>query len=223
MPAHARSTAAAALALVAACGTPPRDTVRDTVRDTAPAAAAPSEADALRTAAGRVRRDGDTLRVALAGGGMATLVDHAVDDADYLRHTYLGALRGAPFHLIRLSRPEERAYLLVHAGTGRRLEVDAAPEVSPDGARLVTASMDLAAAFDPTRLVVWRLAGPARDTAEREIAAEPEGWGPSDARWRGPDTVAFTAHHIVPGDPGATRPAPGLLVRADGGWRLRAP
>ena len=40
-----------------------------------------------------------------------------VDAADaYVRHAYLGPVRGAPFHLVRLSPHEGGAYLLVHAG-----------------------------------------------------------------------------------------------------------
>jgi hypothetical protein len=170
-----------------------------------------------------VRRAGSTLRIATTSGVWVTLVDHAADDTEYLRHTYLGTVPGAPFHRVLLSRFEERAYLLVHAATGRRVEMDATPVPSPDGARLVTASMDLVAGHDPTRLVVWRLAGPARDSAVREFSHEPERWGPSDARWQGADTITFTAHHVGDDEPGPIRRTAGRLVRAEGRWRLVAP
>ena len=226
--AHRIAVACAALLAAACTGCSGSDRVADVgdtarVVDTAAPADEEPEPAALRASAGRVRRAGDTLRIVTAGRAWVTLVDHPADDADYLRHTYLGMLSDAPFHRVLLSRFEERAYLLVHAATGRAFEVDITPVASPDGTRLVTASMDLVSGHDPTRLVVWRLAGPARDSAVEEFAHEPERWGPSDARWQGPDTIAFTAHHVGDDAPRPIRRTAGRLVRVGGQWRLVAP
>lgn len=60
------------------------------------------------------------------------------------------------------------------------------------------------------------------DGAVREWAAEPTTWGPSDARWVTPDSVAFTAHHAGRDTPEPVRRSEGALVRR-GDWRLLAP
>ena len=182
---------------------------------------AEAEAARLRAASGRVRRRGATLTIVPDAGPPVALVDDTTAEGfDDVRHAYLGRVAGAPFHVVAVSHYEGRGYLLVHARTGRRVEVDARPAVSPDGARLATASMDLVAGVDPTRVVVMRVAG---DTAVVEWSHEPERWGPSDGRWLGPDTLAFTAHHLGGDDPAPVRESRGLLVREDGRRRLRAP
>jgi hypothetical protein len=163
-------------------------------------------------------RSGPALVLRL-GEGTVEMVDDTTDTDAYVRHRYVGRVPGLPFHLVHLSNIEGQAYLLVHESTGRTTAVDAPPLASPDGRRFVTASMDLAAAFDPTRLAVWRMDG---DTARLEWAIEPEGWGPAEPRWQGSDTVAFRAHHLG-ADPSAVGVSPGLLVRNEKHWQLRRP
>jgi hypothetical protein len=173
--------------------------------------------DAALAAADRVRRDGPALELPLDGGRTVRVVDDTVPGEGYARHAYLGRVAGLPFHLLRVSRIEGREYLLVHAATGRRLAVDAPPVASPDGARFVTASMDLSAEFDPTRLVVWRVAG---DGAVREWAHEPVDWGPTDPRWLDARTIAFTRNEALD-EPTRVRRRAATAVRVRERWTLR--
>ncbi|MDF1505834.1 hypothetical protein PYV61_22975 [Roseisolibacter sp. H3M3-2] len=168
-----------------------------------------------------VSRDGLALTIRPDSSAPVVLVDDTTSEGfDYVRHEYAGRLAGTSFHVVALSHYEGSGWLLVHARTGRRVGVDARPVVSPDGARLATASMDLVAEFDPTRLAVLRLDG---DSAVVEWSHEPGRWGPSDVRWVGADTLAFVAHHVGPGDPEPVRRSAGLVVRAGGRWRLALP
>lgn len=157
--------------------------------------------------------------VTLAGGRTLILADDTTQGDTYVRHTYRGRVRGTPFHLVHQAFIEGQGYLLVHDTTGTTIRIDAPPIVSPDRQRFLTASMDLEAAFDPTRLAVWRIEG---DTAYTEWAIEPDEWGPSDARWRGDDTVTFTAN-VRTGEAGLTRPLAGRVARTGDAWRLLAP
>jgi hypothetical protein len=199
MPPNALA-AAAALALVAvACG---------------------GRSDSTPHASAAPARDGLALVIPLDGGGRATLVDDTTSGEDYVRFEYVGRVDGVPFHLVRESHAEGQSFRLVHASTGRQVAVDAPPVVAPGGALFVTASKDLAAAFDPTRLAVWRVVG---DSARVEWSAEPADWGPADAAWRGADTVAFTVHRPTPNDPAGSPAGAGTLVRDGATWRLRLP
>lgn len=157
--------------------------------------------------------------ITLADGRTLILADDTTQGDSYVRHTYRGRVRGMPFQLVQQGYFEGQSYLLVHDTTGGKIRVDAPPVVSPDGRRFVTASMDLEAAFDPTRLMVWRIEG---DTAITEFSLEPDEWGPSAPRWRGADTVEFTAN-LQTTEPGRTRPVAGRLARNGEAWSLLAP
>jgi hypothetical protein len=165
-----------------------------------------------------VSRSGSALVLRLGSRTVELVDDTAATDA-YVRHRYVGRVSGLPFHLVHLSHIEGQSYLLVHESTGHTTAVDAPPAASPDGHRFVTASMDLVAAFDPTRLAVWRMDG---DTARLEWTIEPDGWGPAEPRWQGPDTVAFQAHHVGDGT-SVLVVSPGLVVRSENRWQLRRP
>jgi hypothetical protein len=166
----------------------------------------------------RPQADGGVV-IELAGGRTVILADDTTASDTYVRYDYRGRVPGIPFHLVHESFIEGQAYRLVHDTTGRLMRLDAPPVVSPDRHRFVTASMDLVAAFDPTRLGVWRIEG---DTAIAEWLVEPDAWGPSEVRWLGPDTVAFTAN-VPLAQPGQTRPVAALLVRSGSAWVLRMP
>jgi len=80
--------------------------------------------------------------------------------------------------------------------------------------------MDLVAAFDPTRLAIWR---PTGDSAQIEWQVEPNDWGPTEARWRGADTVVFTRNRIG-ATPDTIHREPWHVARApSGAWTLKAP
>lgn len=117
--------------------------------------------------------------------------------------------------LVQVSFFEGGAWLLVAHGTGDTTRVAGPPVVSPDGARFVATSLDLVAGHDPNLLEVWRVT---EAGFEPEYTQRPTGWGPSDARWIGPDTVAFL-RNVVDDRLTYTR-TPMLLVRRDGAWWL---
>jgi hypothetical protein len=192
---------------------------RDTVAYPLPSPAEPDESTAIRSAGGRARRDGLTLEITLADGRRTAVQDDTVQSDEYARYEYAGHATPLPFHVVRVGHIEGRSFLLVHDSTGRRVAIDAPPVVSPDRTRFATSSIDLVAAYDPTRLAIWRVTG---DTAVREWSVEPEGWGPSDARWVGIDTLAFVKNHATD-NPDRVRRERARVVRTGGAWSVREP
>lgn len=186
------------------------------VVDAADDATARDEAARLAATEGRAERHGDTLMLQLKGRGRATLVNDTTSADQWTLYTFDQHLAGVPYYGVHVSYFEGSAYLIVHDSTGRRTQLDAAPVVSPDRTRLATASMDLEAAFDPTRLFVGIIDG---DSLRTEFEVAPTNWGPDSLRWIAPDTVQFTQHWATT-DPGIYASALAHLVRDQKDWRL---
>ncbi|MFN8573548.1 MAG: hypothetical protein U0132_15950 [Gemmatimonadaceae bacterium] len=165
---------------------------------------------------GLARRVGDTLVLTLRGRQSARLVHDTTGTDNSMLYAFDGHLSHAPFFGIRVSYFEGSGYLIVHDSTGRQTQLDAPPLVSPSGRLIATASIDLVAAFDPTRLFVASLNG---DTLRTEFELSPEDWGPDSLQWQGEDTLRFV-QRLVTEEPGVYRSQPAQLIRSATGWRL---
>ncbi|MFN8583573.1 MAG: hypothetical protein U0163_21670 [Gemmatimonadaceae bacterium] len=180
------------------------------------AGASATEQERLVAGGEAVRRQGDTLVLHLRAGGDVRLANDTAGSDNWLLYEFDRHLDRAPFYGVRLQFFEGQGYLLVHDSTGRQTRVDAQPVVSPDGHRVATASMDLVAAFDPTRLFVGAIVG---DTMQTEFELEPTDWGPDSLAWSGADTVRFVQRWVT-AEPGAYRDVRAKLVRSRSGWQL---
>lgn len=166
------------------------------------------------------RRDGNALVLNRTDGQIELLEDVQEDSRSegvvYAVHDYLPSIKAVIVHTIFW---EGDGYLFVDQKSGRRTYLDAAPVLSPGGHHLVTASMDLATAYNPNRLQIWRLgtSGP-----ELEWEWEAEDWAPDDPRWLNETTVTFSKHSNDYTDESAV-PIPAVILKTDDGWRIVEP
>ncbi|HEU0013288.1 MAG TPA: hypothetical protein VFQ45_06365 [Longimicrobium sp.] len=170
---------------------------------------------------GRVVRDGLELTFHPRQGAPVTLYDDTTDADVLVRQRYLTWLPGIGYHLLRIQYYEGGAYFLVSDRTGAHENIPGPPLVSPDGRRVVSASMDLEAAYDPNRIEIWRVT-PERLEKEWEASGdacdESTPWGPSDVRWVDARTLEWVKNEHQQPDYRRTRM---LLRHENGGWTLR--
>lgn len=205
------------LAAGAACGGETESAVeKDAVQPPVTGTERDSEAERLNASQGVARRVGDTLVLRLRSGQEVRLAHDTAGSDNWVLYSFEGHLSGMPFYGIRVSYFEGSGYLIVHDSTGRRTQLDAAPLPSPSGKSIGTASLDLVAAFDPTRLFVATLVG---DTLATEFELSPTDWGPDSLRWDGDDTLRFVQQWVTD-EPGVYRSSAAQLVRSAAGWRL---
>jgi hypothetical protein len=159
-----------------------------------------------------VTRRADSLVV-----GRVLFVDDTASADGWRRHAYDGPIERTPFHGVRVSLHEGRAYTLVNPSTGAQALLHARPVASPRGSRLATASLDLEAGFDPNALAILV---PDGDSAAVVWHVEPDAWGPDSLAWRGNDTL-HVVQRWTTGTPGAYERREALVVRNAGGtWDL---
>jgi hypothetical protein len=143
----------------------------------------------IDTLSDRVSRDNHRLFIRLADGRRCVFTDDA-KEVDGRLYTYLGQLERVGYDLIEVHYYEGGSYLLLNPLTGVIQQVDAVPVVSPDGARLVAASFDLEAAFNPTSISIWRINGGGL-TLEFAYDFSDVDWGPGNPVWKGNADIVF--------------------------------
>jgi hypothetical protein len=149
-----------------------------------------SEAEALAGLAGRVTRQGDTLRIRGAGSGVLALISDTSTADRTIVYRYCAFLPALDAHLVRVGFYEGGAYTLVDAASTDQTQLRGPPVVSPDGSRFATVSLDLEAGYDPNGVQVWRVTeyGP---RFEWGIDGG-DAWGASDPAWVAGDALEFT-------------------------------
>jgi hypothetical protein len=88
----------------------------------------------------------------------------------------LGPVRQLGYHLVERTYYEGRDYLLINSSTGHRTALPDMPVISPGGRRILVASMDYEAGYQPNLLQVWRVT---RDSLVREWELETGEYGPA--------------------------------------------
>ncbi len=134
-----------------------------------------------------VARRGDRLVLTLANGNSVSLEDVRGDAG--IAYNYRQFLPELRRHLIAVHYWEGREYLLVHARSGERTEIQSLPVIAPDRARFVTTSSDLGAEYDPTAIQIWRARGKRlqlewnfEPLAELSLPSDSV-WGPTEPVW----------------------------------------
>lgn len=154
------------------------------------------EARLLAGAAGRARRVGARLELRAADTVVAEFADRTAEGEEFVRYRYGGWLARAAQHVVMVDLYEGAGVVAVDGRTGRVAELLGRPELSPDGARLAAANVDLVAAYTDSGLQVWRVTG---EGLELEWGLDGGGrWGGSTPRWLAPDRLAFTFHTLDP-------------------------
>jgi hypothetical protein len=156
----------------------------------------------------------DRLVIAARDGTRSVLADRLAGDAIDRVHVYRGAVAGIDQLLAQVILFEGVRYALVDLATGRVTEIDAVPAVSPDRARIATASFSISG-HDPNRVQIFRMTpnGP-------ELEWSSEAWGGADPVWLGPATLELdrVEEHLAAGSVQLRRTRVRLRLEA-GSWR----
>jgi len=196
----------------AASAQAPRPICRDSV-----------ESRAIACANGVARRAGHTLVLRLRSGREARFIDDTAREADG-GYYFNGRLGRSRFLLVESWGHETYpTWSVVNDSTGRRVDGLYEPVVSPDALRFAGTAegWDNCTEGDGPGLEIWRLTD---SVPVRELRWRPwdcshfAGWGPTAARWRGADTVAFIVRHAR-----SATTRTGVVVRSGVSWRVSAP
>lgn len=157
------------------------------------------EAALMARSGGRVVRRGDTLRVRTDDGHTVPLVNDRTEGGRYVTYRYHGRVEPLAASLLAVGFYEGGTYVLVSDATGDQTHLIGAPLVAPDGSRFAALGLDLVAGYDPNGVQVWRVTehGPRLEWG----VMGGESWGASEGVWRGPTTLEFTRHAVVPPNP----------------------
>lgn len=171
-----------------------------------------------RSAPSVLRPTWDRLVFAARDGSRRVLGDRVAQARVERIHVFLGLVEPIDHYLVRIVEIDRGYYCLVDASTGRMVELDALPVVSPDGARFVTASLDLVAGHAPNRIRIYRITS---DGPKVEWSLEPSGWWAAGAVWADSGRLMLDSVSSR-GTLSPTRPGtPIELVRGDQGWFRR--
>jgi hypothetical protein len=181
------------------------------------------ETRAIACSAGAARRVGPTLHLRLRGGRELTFADDTAGEAPGGFY-YTGRLGRTPFQLVESYGHETYpSWIVVNDSTGQRVENVYQPVLSPDSRRFAGTAegWDNCSEGDGPALEIWRVTD---SVPVREFRWRPGdcrhfvGWGPTDARWRGTDTLVYTRRQIQ-----SRETTTGLIVRRGGRWEIVAP
>jgi hypothetical protein len=181
------------------------------------------EPERIGAEAGRVRRDGGELSLALANGGRTFFHDDeslCLEGLIPARNDGCVAFFfiGHPFHfyLLRARYDAGSDYRLVDDRTGESTNIPAEPHFSPDGTRLVTVTPTNP--FDRAGLEIWSTGAA---TPAREWEYEPLEYAIySFVRWDGDTAIALELTTYVGGK---LAHVPVRLVLGEGGWTRQGP
>jgi hypothetical protein len=129
-----------------------------------------------------VKRQGDKLVIRLDNGKERILTNNlGGDEENFLDYTYTGnypSIKRKGFHL---SYYEGSGFALVNTQNGDSMITWSAPAISPDKKYMITASMDLVAAFDPNGFELYSIGNNNEIKKLGEVTLEK--WGPGLVQW----------------------------------------
>lgn len=144
-----------------------------------------SEADVLKKDS-LVKRDGNKLTIRLENGKQRIMTNNNSDSDDYIGYTYVASYPAIKRKGFIVTYYEGSGFELVSTVNGDSMMTWSAPAVSPDKKYLLTASMDLVAAFDPNG---FQLFSAAKDTVKPIGEISLTNWGPGMVQWINNTTV----------------------------------
>jgi hypothetical protein len=178
------------------------------------------EAKRIDVSAGAVTRaTWNVLVVRAQDGRQQQFTDVVSGDGVMRLHVYRGYLASIAQHLIEvIDVPEGGTFVMVDGRAGNRWEVDGPPVPSPDGSRIVTASLDLVAGHRPNRIRIYRLE-PGRLVIEWETS--PRDWGGTAPLWLDSGAIRVDRAMIdSTTTPFTVRTSPMRIERDSGSWRI---
>lgn len=135
---------------------------------------------------GLARRDGSALVVSLFPAGNATFIDDddPVKGTSYSLWDYIDGINSV---VLYVTAGDHARFTLLQRATNRRIDLPAAPRLSPDRQRLAVADICLERCAN--EIAVWRVM---REGFHKELRWTPlASWADADAAWRDADTLAI--------------------------------
>ncbi|MCW3463262.1 hypothetical protein [Chitinophaga nivalis] len=140
-----------------------------------------------------VKRSGDKLIFKLENGKEQVLTNNQSEGDDYVNYTYLTNYPQIKQKGVLLNYYEGMGYTLVNTQNGDTVYTWSPAVISPDKKYLVTASMDLVAAFDPNGFQLYEIS----PNYQVKLIGEKylEKWGPVDVQWI--DNKTLICKHVT--------------------------
>jgi hypothetical protein len=133
-----------------------------------------------------VKREGSRLTIQLQNGKQRIMANNNSEGEDYIGYTYAANYPAIKRKGFFISYYEGSAFELVNTINGDSMVTWSAPSVSPDKKFIITASMDLVAAFDPNGFQLFSVNN--NDIkAVGEVSLED--WGPGMVQWINNKTI----------------------------------
>ncbi|RFS24526.1 hypothetical protein DVR12_04775 [Chitinophaga silvatica] len=147
-----------------------------------------------------VKRDNGKLIIRLENGKERILTSNIHDEENFIDYSYIAnypSIKRKGFHL---SYYEGSGFALVSTVNGDSMITWAAPAISPDKQYIITASMDLVAAFDPNGFELFSINN---NDIKKIGEANLEKWGPGLVQWISNNTLI--SEYITVNDDGNTQ------------------
>ncbi|MFY0252381.1 hypothetical protein ACDQ55_00355 [Chitinophaga sp. 30R24] len=158
-----------------------------------------SEADVLAKDS-LVKREGNKLVIQLQNGKQRIMTNNNSDGDDYIGYTYAANYPAIKRKGFFVAYYEGNGYELINALDGDSMMTWSAPSISPDKKYMVTASMDLVAAFDPNGFQLFSI----NNNEIKQIGeANLDDWGPGMVQWINNKTIL--SEYITINDDGNTQ------------------
>lgn len=144
-----------------------------------------SEEDVLKKDS-LVKREGNKLTIRLENGKQRVMANNNSDSDDYIGYTYVANYPAIKRKGFIVTYYEGSGFELVSIVNGDSMITWSAPAVSPDKKYLLTASMDLVAAFDPNGFQLFSVDnGAVKPVGEISLTD----WGPGMVQWINNKTI----------------------------------
>lgn len=144
------------------------------------------ETQQLARLPGLARRDRNVLTVSLFPSGNATFTDSddPVNGRSYSLWDYIDGINSV---VLYVTAGDAASFTLLQRATNRRVDLPAAPRLSPDRQRVV--ATDICSERCVNEIAVWRVT---RDGFRKELYwTPPAPWSDGEATWRDADTLAI--------------------------------
>lgn len=127
-----------------------------------------------------VKREGNKLTIQLQNGKQRILADNSNEGEEYIGYTYAANYPSINRKGFFVSYYEGSAFALVNTLDGDSMITWSAPAISPDKKYIMTACMDLVAAFDPNGFQLFSV----NNNEIKPVGeANLDDWGPGMVQW----------------------------------------
>lgn len=129
-----------------------------------------------------VRKNGN-LSISLKKGKKT--YTNSGEDTEVKRFSLVNYLKPVDQAVIHIQFWENVAYRLLDLNTGKEIDIEGYPILSPDSRRIVSARMDIDIGLSPNSISIYRFEN---GKVVKEFTIKPD-WGPSNPEWQGDSKI----------------------------------